>query len=728
MQKLLLLLLVFGLLQATAQSPIRDTTRKDTARMLKTITITGSKSPIERRLDRTVVNLDQNPAIAGATVLEALQHLPGVQVTPDGQVSINGKAGVNVYIDGKPTYLSAADLAALLSSMAAADIQRIEIMTNPSARYDASGTAGIINIVKKKNHKTGFNGTINGSFIQGYYARYNAGFTGSYKNDKVNLFFSDTYTDNKTLFGRNVTSDIQDINGRLLTKQASANKTITIRRTDRPTAGIDWYASARSTLSLSATGGITTASDATLSGLDETSTQYIPATHENFTSNTHDHPYNYTTTFQWVQQLDTLGRAFTVDLDYSNFTNHPVQTNQGALFDTSHNFLSETGALLTQHRGLHIYSAQADYTRPMKNGRWEGGLKSSYVKINNDNSYYDEVNGVDLFDSAQSDYSLNTEQINAAYATFEHDYKKLEAKAGIRVEQATIIGKDNWKRTTLTQRYFQLFPTLFLNYKPDASNAILLRLGRRTERPDYSEEIPFRRPLTPTLFFQGNPNLRPDLSWHGEGGYTWKNTLTITAGVDIDHDYLRTIPYIDQGDTTITRRPTNVQAQSWNIDLTFTKQLAKGWSADNTLSLFRNSFAGGANGYWNRAPGRVAVYLGISNHFLIDHRLSVELDGEYDGGHQLITSWFGPYYLVNIAVKRTFGKGRGSLTLVAHNLLQSEDHDVIDKYQGLYQYSSVHYYTRYVSLNVQYRFGSGKLTRMTTRSSSQEEQQRAGSN
>jgi hypothetical protein len=728
MQKIILLFLMCYMYAAAfGQVAKKDSTSRDsTARVLMKVTVTGRKPLVERRIDRTVINIDQSLTAEGATVLEAMQRLPGVQVTPDGQVSVNGKSGVNVYIDGKPTYLSAADLAGLLSGMAASSVQRIEIMTNPPARYDASGTTGIINIVRKKNHKAGFNASMNGSLVQGHYGRYNGGISGSYRNQRFNFFFNDTYTYNKTLFGRKVSSDLLDVNGTLLTGQVSDNRNDTWRRTDRPAGGVDWYVSPKTTLSLAATSGIGSFKDRTVSELDISDKYRMPSGHEDFSSQSLDHPYNYTTTFQWAQQLDSQGRAFTVDLDYSDFTNKPVQINRGILYDTSHRFVSETDALLLQRRVLHIYSAQVDYVHPVKKGRLEVGLKSSFVKIRNDNTYYDQLNGAAVFDSLQSDYSVNTEQINAAYGTVESSWKKLTMQAGLRAEQATIIGKDVWRGETLTQKYFQLFPTLFLNYQVSSLWALLLRLGRRTERPDYSEMIPFRRPLTPTLYFQGNPNLRPQLTWHGELGWSWQNAFSVTAGIDLDHDYMQTIPYLDSGKTTITRRPTNVQAHSWNVDLTWSRQVTKWWSTDNTLSIYRNGFSGEAGGYPMADPGMVSVYLSASNSFRINDLLSAELGGEYDSERRLVTSKFGAYYLVNAAVKRVLWKGRGSLTLNAHNIFQSEGHNVIDRYPGLYQYSNVYFYSRSVGLSVVYRLGSGKLTRAAARSSSEEEQHRAG--
>ncbi|TDX01317.1 outer membrane beta-barrel family protein [Dinghuibacter silviterrae] len=722
MRKLLVLLILFAL-RAGAQTP--DTARRDTrghaaaqrpdtakpapegadtmvraapgadtARRIQLGDIRIAAPPIERRLDKTVINLDQRITTAGATVLEALQHLPGVHVSADGAITMTGGRGATVFIDGKPTYLSSADLAGLLNGMSASGVQRIEIITNPPSKYDASGTGAIINIVRKRNRKQGFSGSVNGSLVSEHYGQYHGGVMAVYKNDHVNLYVSDAYTYGKQLGDRYLTSDIEDAHGALLAEEVSNNRTVNGWRSDNPAVGIDWYASARTTLSLSAMGAVGTTSFDTHSSLETTDGHRVPVQYEDFSALNVDHPYHYFTTLQWSQALDTAGRNLTVDADYARFDYHPVQTTHGLFYDTSGQYTGASDTLLPEHRRMRIYSAQADYTHPFKNGRWEAGVKTSESFIT---------------DSTQS-----TEWIEAAYATMDRSYKKWEVQAGLRVE------KDALRDTVSRWRYLQLFPTLFLRFE----KAFFLRLGRRTDRPDYHEMNPFRRPLTPTLYFQGNPYLRPDLTWHGELGWTWRNIFTITFMMDRDHDYMRTLPYVDPGDSTITRRPTNVEGHSWNLDLTFTKALTRWWTTDNALSFFQNAFAGDPDSLWRADRGILAVYLSFDNTFTLSRRLSAEVDGEYDSEHQLVSSWFGPYYMVNAALKWTFKKG--SLSLNANNIFQSEGNHGSDHYTGLSQFSVSGFYTRSVSLTATYRFGSGKATHSDVRSSAEEERRRAG--
>ena len=657
---------------------------------LAPVTVTGRKPLVDRRLDRTVINVDGRLGVSGETVLETLRGLPGVQVSPEGAVSLNGRTGVQVYLDGKPTYLSAEDLAALLNGMSSAGVLRIEIMTNPPAKYGSTGAAGIINIVRKRNLAAGFNGNVSGSFVEGYYPRYNGSVSGSYKSDRMNFSFGDVYTYSKTLFGRRLTSDFLDVNGKLLNEQVSDNRNVSWRRTDRPSAGIDWYLSPKTTLSLSGMAGFGTARDVISSMLDR---KGATVNHEDFTSRDRDRPLNYMSTLQWAQQLGRKGGAFTVDMDYSAFFNGLVQVNQGVVYDTSGRVIGDDNGEYSMKRRLRIFSVQADYVQPVRGGRWEAGWKSSRVKV-------------DVEDTAQGESVVNVERVDALYGQVNRSVGRMELQGGVRVER--------WE---LTRRYFRLFPSLFAGYKLDSFNAVVLRFGRRAEKPDYSEMIPLRRPLTATLYFQGNPWLRPQLTWHGELGWSWKNRVSVTVGADDDRDYMRTLPYLDSGGVTITRRPTNINARSWNVDLAYTGRVTGWWNMDNTVSVYENIFSEG---------GLVSVDWTLNNSLRLDDRWSAEIGGECESKRKFAGSEFGAYYLVNLAVRRSLWKGRGSVTLNAHNIFQSEGGWSQDSYPGLHQYTGARYYTRYVSLGVAYRWGRGRLTRSAARSGSEEERGRAG--
>ncbi|MES2277107.1 MAG: TonB-dependent receptor family protein [Bacteroidota bacterium] len=667
---------------------------KNATTQLSDVTIKGTVPAVERGLDKTVVNVAQNINNDGATVLEVMQRLPGVQMTTEGQVSLAGRSGVNVLIDGKPTYLAASDLAALLGSMPSSEVQKIEIMSNPSAKYDAAGTSGIINIVRKRNKKAGFNGSANASIGQGYYGKYNGGLTLNYQTLNYNLQFSQTYAYNHNFTNRTVISDI------LSTEQASVTDGNNTGRNYRPTLNLDLFLSKKTTLSLSATAGFGKADNLLVSHMDLLDSLRNKTGHIDFNSQLKDDPFNYTTGLQLARQLDTNGRNLSINADHSEYRNFPIQNN-----------VDNTGnSLLLQHRQLGIWSAKADYVQPLKNKEiLEAGLKSSYVNAKNDNN-----------ENNQSTTAINSENINAAYINWKSSFQKLELQAGLRGEQTITQGQQ------LYQNYFQLFPTLFAAYKFNDRHTFTARFGRRIERPAYNELVPFRRPQTATLFFEGAPNLKPHISHHSELSWAWQNEVFITFGYDLDKDYIQTFPYVDASKSTLTRRPTNVQgAHSWNLDFAYSKKIIGWWSTETTASLYRNAFSGEANSYSLNSSGIPTLYLSANNSMAIANQWSAQADFEYNSKRQIVNSTFGTYSILSIGIKRQLLNNQASLSLNARNILDSEGHNAIDRNAGLYQYSYFNFYTRAVTLNFTYRFGNANTAKIKTGSASAEEQQRA---
>jgi hypothetical protein len=338
------------------------------------------------------------------------------------------------------------------------------------------------------------------------------------------------------------------------------------------------------------------------------------------------------------------------------------------------------------------------------------------------------VGGQRNIDSSQSDYNLNTETINAAYVNVNRQVKKLSLQAGLRAEQTLMNGDQLYtSQLVLRQRYFQLFPTLYAEYKPDGRNSFNIQLGRRIDRADYHELVPFRRPLTPTLFFQGNPYLRPSLTWHGEVNWSWRNAMYVTLGYDIDKDYVRTLPYLDANDSTTTRIPTNIQgAHSWNVDLGYNHPLTKWWTTNTSLVIYQNVFTGSANGFSLNNAGIVSLDLTTNNSFTIGGGLTGEIDFETETKRELVQSTFGAYSILSFGLRQQWPGKKATLSLNVHNVLQSEGNAIADHYLNLDQYSYAHIYTRAVTLSFNYRFGSGKATGTRTRSGSADEQERAG--
>ena len=346
----------------------------------------------------------------------------------------------------------------------------------------------------------------------------------------------------------------------------------------------------------------------------------------------------------------------------------------------------------------------------------------------NNSSYYDVTGGQRSIDSAQSDYNVNTEGINAAYVNAQRSYGRFSLQTGLRAEQTLMDGEQLYTDTAaVRQHYFQLFPTLFGEYKSDSQNSFSIQMGRRIDRADYHELVPFRRPSTPTLYFQGNPYLRPTLTWHGEAGWAWRNALYITLSYDIDKDYVRTFPYLDANDSTETRRPTNVQgARTWDVVIAYNHPVTRWWTTNTSVEIYRNSFEGNAAGFSLDNSGIVSLDLSTNNSFTIGSGFSGEIDFETETKRQFVQSTYGAYAMLNLGLRQQLAAQKITISLNVHNVLQGDNRSGVDHYQNLDQYGYGRPYSRFVTLTLSYRFGSGKATQVRARSGSAEEQQRAG--
>jgi len=698
------------------------------ANMLREVSIRARVPLIEKQIDKTVVNVDQNIANTGTNALELLKKLPGVQVNPDGQITLNGKAGVNVIIDGKNTYLSADDLSALLTNTQSSDIQKIEIMTNPPAKYDAGGTGGIINIIRKKSTGRGLNGGFTANFGQGHYDRYGSSLIINYKTDKYNLYLNNSYGYNKAYNAGEVTSDIMNGNA-LSSEQTSANTAVTINKAFNSSAGLDLYLSKQTTLTLTGNVSGRRYNNNLMSAMTTADSNRNKTGSENFSALNLDKPVNFATGVQLVHKMDTTGRQWSADADYANYRYWPGQYNAAVNYDASGSFLSHDKVFIDESRTLRIFGVRADYTQPLPgNGKFETGVKSSYVKTFNNSTYYNQVSGRNLVDSALSDYNINSENINAAYINLSGQYQRLTVQAGLRAEQTVMKGQQLFTGASVDQNYFGLFPTLFLSDKFDDRNTFNFQFGRRTDRPDYHEYVPFRRPLSATISFLGNPNLKPDFNWHSELTWAWKNTFFVTAAYDIDRNYMRTLYYLDSNKTTITRMPTNIQgAHSWNVNLSYNKELAKWFTTNTTVTIYQNSFNGSTNdGFSLDDRGFATIDLVTNNSFRCSDKLSMEADFEYESRRQFVGSIFGAYSVLNLALKQKLLNDRGSVTINANNVLNTENRGSTDHYLNLNQYGHGVIYSRAVIVTFNYRFGNGKLTKTQSKSGSEEEQKRAG--
>ncbi|MCW3086703.1 MAG: hypothetical protein JWQ78_89 [Sediminibacterium sp.] len=503
---------------------------------LQGITVTSQKPMIERKIDRTVVNVESMISSAGSTALDVLEKSPGVSVDQNGAISLKGKSGVVIFIDDKPTYLSGADLESYLRSLPSSSIELIELMTNPPAKYDAAGGAGVINIRTKRTKVKGFNGAVNAAYVQGRYAKTNNSFNFNYRNNKLNSFGTLTYN------GSSNFSDL-DINRHFMNPDGSRKSDFLQHTYIRPTAeafsaklGADFYATAKTTFGVVLT-GITR--NATRNNDNQSRIQNVAFQLDStiVASNTQESFFrNGGLNFNYRHQYAKSGPELTADLDYIQYRtgNEQVFNNYTSL---------PGGAIVNRDRlngdlpaRINIYSGKVDYSHPLQSGiKIESGVKSSHTETDNIADYSYTANNVTVTDYDKTNHFIYKETIHAGYLNASREAKRWSYQLGLRAENTVSDGRQlgNAQKpdSSFRRSYTSLFPTAYINYKLDSAGQHVLTLdyGKRISRPYYQDLNPFISPLDKFTYYVGNPYLQPAYTHNIQLSYGFKSLFTLSA-------------------------------------------------------------------------------------------------------------------------------------------------------------------------------------------------------
>ena len=500
---------------------------------LGNVTVVASKPIVEVKADKTILNVEGTINAVGSNALELLRKSPGVMLDKDENISLAGKNGVQVYIDGRPNPLSGADLATYLKTLQSAQIEAIELITNPSAKYDAAGNAGIINIRLKKNKSLGANGSVNAGWNIGTYAKYNAGGSLNYRNKKVNIFSTYNFNygpnQNSMTIHRTVLDSLFDQHGSIRMVGNAHNFK----------AGVDYFIDKKNTIGVIVNG---TLADPTISNYGRTEIS-------NTTTNTVDrvliadnsskmkrHNTNVNLNYSYS---DPKGKSLTVNADhgYYDLSNDQYQPNH--YYDpTGQVKLNSTIYHMLSPADIKINSIKADYEAPFMKGKLGIGGKSAWVETDNNFQRYNVYTTGEELDMDRSNHFVYKENINAGYANYNRQYKKFMIQAGVRVENTVSEGVSTGMKydgstyvtniSSFKRTYTDLFPSAAITFNKNPMKQWSLSYSRRIDRPAYQDLNPFEFKLDEYTFQKGNINLRPQYTNSFGLTHTYKYKLNIT--------------------------------------------------------------------------------------------------------------------------------------------------------------------------------------------------------
>jgi len=676
---------------------------------LNTVTVTSSKPLIERKVDRTVMNVENSILAAGNSAMEILERAPGVSVDKDDNISIKGKQGVTVMINDKLTYLSSTQLATLLRSTDGTTISSIEIITNPSAKYDASGNSGIINIKLKKNKQIGTNGSVTVGTGYGAYWKDNETLSLNHKEGNLNIFGSFSHNDNKRS---------QDIGLKRVITDASGNVTDFNQYTNMPQVnhnnsyrlGADYDLSSKNTIGFLINGyfngGNTNNTNTTHIGPNFTQIDSSLTTATSIHQTYHDIAFNLNDTYK----IDTAGQQLSADLDYSQFKN-------GSLSQYVTDFFLANGA--PQHpeaflgnltpSTINIRTGKIDYVKPItKSFKFESGLKFSDVKTDND--LMQSLSATGVYQS--NNHFVYDEMVDAGYINLSKDYKNTSIQAGLRAEytRSNAVGDSVNVTQTITRHYLDLFPSLFINHTFNDKNELGISYSRRVDRPQYDNLNPFVYHLDPYTYQKGNPFLKPQYTNNFELNYTYNKNLNISLGYSRTNDVITQIPGTDPATKVSFVTQQNLQIQNnYNINIYTPYTISKWWNGNVNATGFYLGFKSNGLEGGNLDRGQAAYQIRTTQTFLPFAGYKAELTTNYQSGLTYGLFSVKPQYSTDAGISHSFADKNATIKLSMSDIFNTRRNDVTSIYQNnnldIHQKNE----SRITRLTFTYNFGNRKI-------------------
>lgn len=693
---------------------------------LQAVTLTGTKPLIQNKADRVVLNIENSILATGNTALDILNKSPGVS-NSNGVLSLVGKTNVLILINGKQTYLSPAQLTNLLISTQSSNIKSIEIMTNPPAKYDAAGNAGIINIIMKKSQDEGTNINLNFSNGQGVYRKTNGGIAMNHRNDKVNVFASYDYSDNVN-FGTIDIDRFTELSGESLFFTSSSFERYRFKIHNFK-VGTDINISPNSTLGFIVSGNFVRG-DSRIRARNDIGGQLQQVDSTVIGSTIGKYPNRYMTyNINYNVQLDTIGTNLNLSYDYSlsnkdesfDFGNRFVDTN-GIEYRSPNNFRN-----LTPQDAV-IYVGKADLSLPInEKSKLETGVKFSSVETDNVLQFdILQDNGSYLNDENRSNQFIYKEEIMAAYVNYNTQIGDYTIQAGLRAERTKSDGNSVTDDNLVSRTYTNIFPSLSLQRKINDKNTISASYGRRIDRPNYASLNPFIYYIDEYTFRFGNPFLNPQYTDSYSVGYTMNNKYKFDFNYSNTKDVIANIILTDPITNSISQTDANLNGfKSYSLNINAPIKITNWWKSYNNVSIFYNQY--NSNNI-EGAPVQLEklAWQASSNHtFTIDDRSSAELRANYISPNVYGVLNLESFYGIDLGINRSFMDNNMNVQLAISDIfntwgerrifsnLPSSNFDVVRTFDS-----------RVIRLSLSYKFGNVKLKSTDRKGGAEEEKNR----
>ncbi len=609
--------------------------------ILNEVTVSAPKTTMQLGIDKKIFSVDQSLVSEGGSAADLLQNVPSVQTDIEGNVSLRGSSGVKVLIDGKPSLIAGGNIAQILQSIPASSIESVELITNPSAKYDAEGQSGIINIVLKRNKKLGLNGSF--ALTAGNRDNYNANTSLSFQNKKINLYGNYSYRyGNRVGGGYNNISYLSTTSTTAFANQNTDSESL--NKGHNLKAGIDYYLTEKSVVSFSSGLNFRTEDENEYLNINQLGKTLNPLFLSNRTNSETGDGNSFDLNLDFTQKFKKPKEELSLNFGFSEGKNDNYQIYNTNIYNINGTNVNNAPDIQRTDRNNfnRNYNAQLDYTLPLaKAGKIEAGLRSQ-IRISESSTYADQispVNGQFNFNYSLSNEFNNKDQVHAAYFNYQNQINKFGYQVGLRAEDAsldTYLGaydiNSKLNYTPGRVAYTRIYPSVFLTQQFEGNQQLQLSYSRRVNRPRGWDTNPFLDVSDPLNHRQGNVNLMPEDVHAFELSYSkyfTKFSLISTAYMRQTNDVIqriRTEPDIN-GITLVT--PQNLtRSVASGLELIGKFDLFKKWNFTANVNLYQSKIVGvPAFGIVENAG--FSYNANLTNNFILPYGITLQLRGEY---------------------------------------------------------------------------------------------------
>lgn len=678
---------------------------------LEEVVVAAKRPTVQRLTDRLVFTVE-NTVVSQGSSWDILKSTPGVIINQE-ELLIRGQTAT-VYLNDRKVQLSSQEVRDLLEGLSGINIKSVEVITNPSARYEAED-GPILNIVTNKNIIPGYKGSINGSYTQAVFPKYNFGMSHYYKTEKLNLFANYSLNARKEIKKTNKGINFLDENNAPFSIWDTDYEQVDESTPQNASIILDYELDEKNSINLTSNlaFNLNQERDRQLDNTIRNAQGQIDSTFNTSNITGLDNT-NLAVDLTYVHKLKKPGGSLSFNGHYTNYNSSSLQNLNSNYFDPSGAFIRDFGFDSDSEQDIEILTGQVDYALPLENGSIEAGARVSAVSSDSDIVFFNFTGSSDTVDSSQSDNFIYDENVYAAYFSWVRNWEKWSMKVGVRGELTDAEGISLALNETNTQDFFEPFPSLYLLYSPSEKHSFAFDYRRSVDRPRYNDLNPFRSFFNENDFEEGNPRLFPNFGNSFNLNYTLNSEFFFDVYYRDNGRNIADLVFQDNQNLTLVELKQNVLGStSYGIDFTVSKSVMPFWFLYAYTSIFHEeetflAVESGNQEFTNEVDG---VYGYLANY------LTLSKDGTFTGEvtmTYLSQFLFGSYVSdeqlnLTLGLRKSLFDNRASISIAAEDLLEQYIPTYTSRYLNQDNFYRRRPEAQFVRIGFTYNFGNFRL-------------------